>query len=64
MNVFTMLYKIVNLHSVYSLSHLGDYVYRGYLVLPDFLLGKHLLHIHRCFDDAWTGLDTERYSGT
>ena len=34
------------------------------LGLPDFLLGKHPPHIHKCFDDAGSGLGTERYSGT
>ena len=29
------------------------------LVLPDFLLGKHPLHIHKCSDDAGYRLDTE-----
>jgi len=33
-------------------------------VLLDFLLEKHLLHTHKCFDDAAIGLDTEPYSGT
>ena len=30
----------------------------------DFLLRKHPLHTHKCFDDAVTGLGTELYSGT
>ena len=29
------------------------------LVLPDFLLKKHLLHTHKCFDDALLNLNTE-----
>ena len=29
------------------------------LVLPDFLLKKHPLHTHRCFDDVGYRLDTE-----
>ena len=32
--------------------------------LLDFLLGKHLLHTRRSFDDALFRLGTERYSGT
>jgi len=32
-------------------------------VLLDFLLEKHRLHIHQCFDDAWLRPDTGPYNG-
>jgi len=51
-NVFTMLYKIVTLHSVCSLSHSGDYVNMVRRLLLDFLLKKHPLHTHKYAGDA------------
>ena len=35
-----------------------------FIVLLDFLLGKHLQHIHKCFDDAVFRLSIERYNET
>ena len=55
MNVFIILYKIVTLHSVYSLYYLGDYVNMVRLVLLDFLLRKHPLRIRKSLDDALFG---------
>ena len=59
-----MLYKIKIPHSVYSLSYLDGNVNMVRLELPEILLGKHLLHTHRCFDDAEYHLDTERCNET
>ena len=64
MKVFTMWYKIMTLHSVYSLYYSGENVNMVRLALLDSLLPKHSLRIHKCFDDAVTGLGTELYSGT
>ena len=42
----------MTLHSVYSLSYLDGNVNMERLVLPDFLLRKHLLRIRKSLDDA------------
>ena len=57
MNVFTMLYKIMPLQSVLSLSYSDENVNMGRPLLLDFLLRKHLLHTHKFFDDAVFRLD-------
>ena len=52
------------LRSLYSLSYLGENVNMVRLVLPDFLRRKHLLHIHKWFDDADARLSIVRCNET